>query len=380
MSSLVWVELDAGAVAHNLDELRRCLGADVALCAVLKANAYGHGVRELAPLVTGADWLAVNSHDEARELRALRPEPPILILGHVPLAEIEQAVRAGFRLTVYNRETVDRLATLAAPLPPARVHVKIETGTGRQGVLADDLPSFLDALLASPRILIEGLSTHYANIEDTMNHDYAAAQLERFRAAAAYLAARGAAAPIAHTAATAALILFPKTHLAMVRAGIGLYGLWPSRETYLSALLEKRPVPQLRPVLSWKTRVAQLKILPEGSSVSYGCTYKTTRPTRIAVLPVGYADGYDRRLGNVAYVLIRGRRAQVVGRVTMNMIMVDATDVSGVVLEDEAVLIGSSGAESITAETMAGWTGTINYEVVARINPLLPRRVVRPTA
>jgi alanine racemase len=161
-----------------------------------------------------------------------------------------------------------------------------------------------------------------------------------------------------------------------VRAGIGIYGLWPSRETYLSALLGHRPVPELRPVLSWKTRIAQLKTIPEGSFVGYGCTFKTTRPTRLAVLPVGYADGYDRGLGNTAHVLVHGKRAAVIGRVSMNMCTADVTDIPQARLEDEVVLLGSSGEERISAETLATWAGTISYEVVTRISPLLERRVV----
>lgn len=377
MSALVWVELDANAVEHNVRQLKRGLDASVSFCAVVKANAYGHGVREIARLLDGADWLAVNSFEEACELQDLGVSLPILILGYVPLDQLEDAVRLGFRLTVYNRQTVDRLHRLSAGLPLARVHVKVETGTGRQGVMPDELGDLLGAIASDPRVLLEGLSTHFANIEDTMDHDYSAAQLQHFRAALAHLEGRGLSVPCVHTAATAAFILFPKTHFSMVRAGIGLYGLWPSRETYLSALLEKRPVPELRPVLTWKARIAQLKLLPEGSLVSYGCTFKTTRATRVAVLPVGYADGYDRGLGNVAYVLVQGKRAQVIGRVCMNMVMVDVTDVPGVSLEDEAVLLGSAGTEAISAETMAGWVGSINYEIVSRISPLLPRKVVR---
>lgn len=377
MSALVWVELDAGAVEHNVRELKRGLDPAVSFCAVVKANAYGHGVREMAGLLRGADWLAVNSCDEARELYDLGVSLPVLILGYVPLGQIEEAVRLGFHLTVYNRQTVDRLHDLPAGLPPARVHVKVETGTGRQGVMPEELEDLLGAITRGPGVVLEGLSTHFANIEDTMDHDYAAAQLERFRGALALIEARGIPVPCVHTAATAAFILFPKTHFSMVRAGIGLYGLWPSRETYLSALLEKRPVPDLRPVLTWKTRIAQLKLLAEGSFVSYGCTYRTTRATKVAVLPVGYADGYDRGLGNVAYVLVRGKRAQVVGRVCMNMVMADVTDVPGVTLEDEVILLGSAGAEAISAETMAGWVGSINYEIVSRLSPLLPRKVVR---
>ena len=377
MSSLVWIELDAAAAEHNVRQLRRGLGKHTSLCAVVKANAYGHGVREMAGLLPSADWLGVNSLEEALELRGFGEQRPILILGAVPLDGLEEAARAQFRLTVYTPETVARLRALPANLPPARVHLKVETGTGRQGALPHEIADLVDSIVSSPRLVLEGLCTHYANIEDTMDHDYAAGQLERFRGVLSFLEGRSIRIPYVHTAATAATVLFPKTHFTMVRAGIGVYGLWPSRETYLSALLEKRPVPELLPVLSWKTRVVQLKTLPEGSSVGYGCTYKTTRQTQVAVLPVGYADGYDRALGNAAHVLVRGKRAGIMGRVCMNMVMADVTDIADVRLEDEVVLLGSSGPETVSAELMASWAGTINYEIVTRISPLLPRRVVR---
>jgi alanine racemase len=162
----------------------------------------------------------------------------------------------------------------------------------------------------------------------------------------------------------------------MLRGGIGIYGLWPSRETFISAKMSHRRVPDLRPVLTWKTKVIQLKSLPEGSFVGYGCTYRTTRRTRLAVLPVGYADGYDRKLGNNAYVLVNGKRAPVIGRVCMNLTMIDVTDIEHVGLEDDVVLLGTWDGETISAETMAGWAGTINYEIVTRISPFLERRII----
>ena len=310
------------------------------------------------------------------ELRDAGARLPILVMGYVPNDQLEEAVRSGFRLTVYNRSTLEHLAALPRGLPAARVHLKIETGTARQGVLPEDLPGLLEGLGADERITVEGASTHYANVEDTMNHDYTLQQLDRFQDALRRLGEMGIRPPFVHTAATGALMLLPATHFGLVRAGIGIYGLWPSRETYLSTLLGKRPIQELLPVLSWKTRIVQVKTLPAGSAVSYGCTYKTTRSTRVAVLPVGYADGYDRGLGNVAHVLVRGRRAPVIGRICMNMTMVDVTDVPDAALEDEVVLLGVSGPEVLTADTLAGWTGTINYEVVTRISPLLPRKIV----
>jgi alanine racemase len=386
MSSLVWVELDAGAPDHNLRELRKCASPEVKLCAVVKSNAYGHGLSEMVRLLPSAHWLGVNSLEEGVRIRELGENRPVLIMGHVPLADLGEAVARDLDLTVYNLESLAALARLpaaggsqpvgAAPKRPIRVHLKVETGTGRQGILPEQIPSFARELRSAPGIELVGVSSHYANIEDTLNHGYAEQQLERFRRAMAALAELGLKPPIPHTACTAAGILFPETHYGMLRVGIGVYGLWPSRETYLSALMGHRPVPNLKPVLSWKTRIAQLKVLPEGSFVGYGCTYKTTRATRLAVLPVGYADGYDRALGNTAHVLVHGKRAPVIGRVCMNLTMVDVTDIPQASLEDEVVLLGRSADERISAETMASWAGTINYEILSRISPLLERRIV----
>jgi len=378
MSSLVWVELDRAAPEHNLRQLRAGAAPGVIACAVVKSNAYGHGVAEISSLLPSAEWFGVNSMEEGLELRRLGVTRPILLLGHVPLADLPAAVEADLQLTVYNRETIDRLASFPALPRPARVHVKVDTGTSRQGVLPDQLEEFLLLLKRSRNVLLQGISTHYANIEDTLNHEYAKMQISRFEAAMETVDRTSGRPPFIHTACTAAALLFRTTHYTMLRSGIGLYGLWPSRET-LVALREKNgPVPEFRPVLSWKTRLVQVKAVPEGTYVGYGCSYRTTRRTTLGVLPVGYADGYDRALGNRAHVLIRGRRAPVLGRICMNLCMVDVTDVPGATLEDEVVLLGSSGEERISAETMAEWAGTINYEVVARISPLLPRKVVSP--
>ncbi|MGA2479783.1 MAG: alanine racemase [Spirochaetia bacterium] len=377
MSGLVWVELDAKAPEHNLRQLRAGSAPGVLACAVIKSNAYGHGVAQFAPLLASAEWFGVNSLEEGLELRALGIRKPVLLLGHVPIGELAAAVEAELRLTVYNCETVEALRALPASLPPARVHMKVDTGTSRQGVLPEDLEDFMRLLKGSaPRVILEGLSTHYANIEDTLNHAYAELQISRFNAALAAVETSTGRPPYIHTACTAAALLFSSTHYTMLRSGIGLYGMWPSRETLVSAREKSGPVPDFHPVLTWKTRIVQVKTIPEGSFVGYGCSYRTMRRTTLGVLPVGYADGYDRALGNRAHVLVRGRRAPVIGRICMNLCMVDLTDVPGARLEDEVVLLGSSGDERISAETMAEWAGTINYEVVTRISPLLPRRVV----
>jgi len=377
MSNLVWVELDREVPDHNLRELRKGLRKGTILCAVVKANAYGHGVKEMIPLLPSADWFAVNSLEEGVELREMAEKRPVLVLGHVPLDALQEAVARNLDFTVYNRETLEALAQLdLGSIGPARLHLKVETGTGRQGILPSEVKGFVGQLKSVAGAKLVGVSTHFANIEDTLNHDYAQAQLDRFGDVLNILDRLDIKADFIHAAATAAGILFSKTHFNLVRAGIGIYGLWPSRETYLSTLLGHRPVPDLRPVLTWKTRIVQIKNLPEGSYIGYGCTYRATRPIRVAVLPVGYAEGYDRKLGNAAYVLIRGKRAPVIGRVCMNLTMVDISDIPHAGLEEEVVLLGQDGEERVSVETMAEWAGTINYEIVTRISPLFPRRVV----
>jgi alanine racemase len=373
------VEIDRAALVHNIREFRRRVGRRRKFLAVVKANAYGHGLAEVAAVAVaeGVDWLGVNSVEEGLALRAAGLGGPVLVLGYAPLAALEAAVAADLRLTVYNRETVAGLARAAARLGrTARVHVKLETGTWRQGVPPKDLIAFVRDIRRRPGLVVEGLSSHFANIEDTTKHDYPRRQLEAYRTACRGLEAAGPRVPLKHMSCTASTILFPEPGFNLARVGIGLYGLWPSKETYLSCLLDRKDPLALRPVLAWRARVAQVKKVPAGSDIGYGCTYRTTRPTALAVVPVGYFDGYDRGLSNTAHVLIRGRRAPVRGRVAMDFFMADVTDVPGVGLEDEVTLIGADGRERISAEDLAALAGTISYEILARINPAVPRVVV----
>lgn len=375
---LNWVEVDAAAIRNNVAEFRTRLGQATRLGAVVKSNAYGHGMREVAKLAceAGADWLCVNNVDEGVDLREAGRDVPILVMGYVPLDSLEAVVAHDLRPVVYNGETLAELDRIATKLDrKVGVHLKVETGTNRQGVLEADVPSFAARIRASARLTLEGVTTHFANIEDTTDHSFAESQMATFDRISASLREAGGAAPMRHTACSAAALLFTHTHLDLARLGISLYGLWPSKETYVSCLEGGKPALDLRPALTWKTRVAQVKSVPEGAYVGYGTAYRTTRRSRIAILPVGYYEGYDRGLSGVGHVLVRGKRAPVRGRVCMNMCMVDVTDIEGVGLEDEVVLIGRQEDERIPAEQVAAWCGTISYEVVSRIHPALPRRV-----
>ena len=373
-----WIEIDSSALEHNIQQFCNLIGSTKKIAVIVKANAYGHGIIEISKLASkyGADWLGVNSLEEALLLREKGINLPIILLGYVPLSELQKAVENNIRLTVYNQETIDKLGKITSKVKrKAYLHIKLETGTHRQGIKGEDLLPFIRRIEKYHYLIIEGISTHFANIEDTTDHSYAQSQLEKFNQYLNLLKKNKIEIPIKHTACSAATILFPETYFDMARVGIGIYGLWPSKETYLSCIQDKREPVSLKPVLSWKTKIIQIKEVQEGAFIGYGCTYKTTRPTRLAVLPVGYYDGYDRHLSNSSYVLVKGKRAPLRGRVAMNFITVDITDIPGVKLEEEVALIGRQGKETLTAEYLASLCGTINYEIVTRINPLIPRLV-----
>jgi len=376
---LQWVEIDRSALTHNIRQFRKLIGKKRKFLATVKANAYGHGMLEVSQtaLAAGADWLGVQSLEEGVLLREKGFTCPILALGYVPFEGLKEAVAGEMRLTVYNFETLDRLVQVCRELrKKANLHLKIETGTYRQGITEEDVLSFARKAREFPELVLEGISSHFANIEDTTDHSYAQYQLDTFKRIVGMLEKNKIEIPLKHMSCSASAILFPDTYFDMVRAGISIYGLWPSKETFLSCRLQNREPLLLKPVLSWKTRVVQVKKVPRGAFIGYGCTYRASRESTLAVVPVGYYDGYDRRLSNSSYVLVKGKRAPLRGRVCMDFIMADVTDIPGVEAEEEVVLLGNDGEESITANDLASLVGTINYEIVTRINPLIPRLLV----
>jgi alanine racemase len=371
--SKTWLEISQSALQANARGLKRFIGKKTDLIAVVKSNAYGHGTTSVVrSLSTIADRFAVDSIDEAN-VAAAHTKKPILILGYTLRDRLQEAVRRGYGLTTYASETIEVLSKIATTRHPAKLHLKIETGTSRQGILPTDLPQFIRRILKNKHLRIEGVSTHFANSEEAHDPSYAMEQLQRFETAVAELALLGVHPPVMHTACSAAAILHPQTRFTAVRAGIALYGLWPSEETREFAPQNLR----LTPALTWKTVIAQVKHLPTGTPISYGRTERLKRDSRIAVLPIGYWDGYDRALSSQGNVLIRGKRAKILGRVCMNMCMADVTDIPSARIEDEVVLLGHQGKERIYAEELAEKAKTINYEIVTRINPLIPRNLLK---
>lgn len=342
--------------------------------AIVKANAYGHGLILVARVLEQkVDWFGVTSLEEGLHLRKQGIKLPILVLGYIPLSYLEQAIKEDLSFAVYNRSVIKKAEQIAKNWSKkVKIHLKIETGLNRQGIRVNEVLSFVGLVKKCPSVLLEGVYTHFANIEDTLDPSFAMEQLRSFRQVTKMVESAKMKIPFKHTACSAAIILFPQTHFDMVRLGISLYGLWPSKEVKMAA----KENLNLEPVLAWKTKVIQLKQIKKGESVGYGRTWWASRVTKIAVLPVGYFDGYDRKLSNSGRVLVGGKFAPVVGRVCMNMIMVDITKIPNVSLEDEVVLLGRQGKNEITTEELAEKVGTINYEFVSRINLTLPRILI----
>ncbi len=363
-----WLEVDLLAIAENTHALARIVGPDVRILATLKADAYGHGALRVARAVLqhGAWGLAVATLGEALALRDAGIAAPILILGYTPPWQVRDAIRRDVRLTVFDSNTAREIGAAAHELQRnATIHVKVDTGMARLGTQPEGALPLLRQLSELDGVEVEGIFTHLASA-DSADEGFAREQLARWETVLRAAAAEGLRPPLAHVANSAALLRFPEARYDLVRPGAAIYGLSPSLET---------PLPSsFQPALSFKTEIAQVKYWPVGAPVSYGGTWIAGRPSRIATIPVGYADGF-RRSPSWRYVLVRGQRAPVIGRVAMDYAMLDVTEISDARAGDEVVLIGVQGGECITADDVAGWLGTINYEVVSGILPRVPRVV-----
>lgn len=377
-SDLVYVGISEKALLNNVAELRKLAGPDKMVAGVIKSNAYGHGINEVARIIAPhVDAFVVHCVDDVDRLRKAGHKHPIVIVGYIQKSDMEWAISNDAELNCSSIEYASWAADAANRVGKrAKIHLKIETGTNRLGVMPDDILPLARYIYGNPNLELQGIYSHYANIEDTTDHTYAMKQLNEYNRLVKMVEEDlNYRIPVHHTACSAAVMLFPETHMDMVRAGIALYGLWPSRETYLSSREADKHI-NLLPVMSVHTKVAHIKEIPAGSYVSYGCTYKASRATKIAILPLGYFDGFERHNSNSAYVLIKGQRAPVRGRVAMNLTMVDITDIPDVKLEEEVVILGRQGEEEISAEQIASWCGTINYEVVTRFAPYAPRIII----
>jgi len=373
-----WIEIDGNSLIHNLELFRKTIGKDASLLAVVKANAYGHGLVEIVPRAAKvAEWFGVHTAEEARQIRRLGLKVPVLIMGFVPPSELYD-LDCSHHVVVSSFQSLEWIGAYrqrtGVTLP---IHIKVDTGAKRQGVSVEALPKLFDSA-SRHSIEVVGIASHFANIEDTIEHEFARVQLQRFREALEVVMRElKELPPHIHASCSAAALLFRETDFTLARVGISMYGHWPSRETRLSWSMEHEGNGvNLQPVLTWKTLVGQLQSVDRGESVGYGRTWTARRPTQLAVIPVGYADGYSRSLGNRGRILIRGRSAPVVGRVCMNILMADVTDILDVSVGDEVVLIGRQGDEEVQVEELASLSDTINYEFLARLSPAITRSMV----
>jgi alanine racemase len=343
---------------------------------VVKANAYGHGLREIIEITKGVstvDQYAVDSLPEAMLVKSLQQQKPILVLGWTDQDELEELIANGFETVVPSGEHMRLVKQISKKLNrKALIHLKIETGTNRLGLEPGKAISLLKEI-NKQNIEIRGIYSHFANIEDTTDPAFARRQLALFNSVLPHLPSANI---FKHFSSSASTLLFPETFFDMVRIGISAYGYWPSRQTHALYLEKNERKLNLKPVLSWCTKVAQVKEVKKGAAIGYGLTYKTYNKTKIIVVPVGYYDGYDRKLSNVSQVLVRGVKAPVRGRICMNMFMVDVTHIKNVKVGDRVIILGSENNEKIDADMLAEWSGTINYEVLSRINPLIPKFLV----
>ena len=379
--------ISSSALYHNLNFFRK-LAPHSLFLAVVKSNAYGHGLKEMVELLSGkVDWFGVNTLEEALQVRRIDSKTPLLVMGLnglelKDLKKIDLQVRKELHFVLSSTESLELFHEYITESQSKGIffHLKIDTGLSRLGLNTAELPILLKKIQADPKLADywKGLMTHFANVEDVSDQEYAKKQIQAFQMACQKAKAVHSKALLCHAAASAAAMLLPESQMDIIRVGISLYGLWASPKTRLSFLSQNghQDSSTLQPVLDWSSRLVHINKVKRGSYIGYGCSYRAEQDIRVGVVPVGYYEGYERALSNRSYVLVRGQRARLLGRVSMNMICVDLSLIEGLELGDEVTLLGKNGEEIISADDLAELTDTINYEVLTRINAKLPRVVL----
>ena len=361
----VWAEVDLSAVAHNVEETRKKIEKQVKICAVVKADAYGHGAVPVAnaALEAGAEYLAVSMTQEAIELREAGITAPILILGGLTPEHEKAIVDYNITQTVFEMKSVEALSKAAVEAhKTVKVHLAVDTGMNRIGCHPSEAGDLAKAIIALPNIELEGMFSHFATA-DAADKAYSMQQIAAFKEAIQSVEEAGVDIPLKHLDNSAGITELPDVHYNMVRQGITLYGHWPSKEV--------KECMNLQPVMKLKAEIVLVKEVPVGEKISYGCTFETKRVSKIATLPLGYADGLSRKLSNKGYIYIKGYHAPIVGRVCMDQIMVDVTDIPNVEVGDEAIIFGG---KEMPLEIIADWMGTISYEVLCLLSTRIPRK------
>lgn len=380
-----WLEISKKALLHNIVQYKEVVGFDKQFAVVVKSNAYGHGILEVATVCQQSslvDWLCVASLSEALLLRHHGITKPILVLSYCD-ASLEEIILHDIAVVVYDELFLDELQHIAQRLRKiVNIHIKVDTGLSRLGLTPEQVLAMLQRYKQAPYVCIQGIFTHFAESEKVglsqaglsrPGNNFTDDQVSRFTNLLEQITSLKIDIPYRHFSCTAAVTMVEDRCYNFARMGLGIYGLWPSEETKQVTHM-RYPQFNIQPVMTWKTRIIQVKTVPVGSSIGYGRTFITKRETRLALLPVGYWEGYDRKLSNTAQVIIHGKVAPVLGRVSMNITTVDITDISDVAVGHEVILLGAESV--VSANTLAKTIGTINWEVVTRINPSVPRIMV----
>tara|TARA_Y100000310_G_scaffold345829_1_gene470740 strand:- start:15948 stop:17063 length:1116 start_codon:yes stop_codon:yes gene_type:complete len=363
-----WVEISKSAILYNLKQYQKIVGKGVEVMPIVKSNAYGHGMIEVTKLILPkVKWLGVVSLGEALELRKHNVKKRIFVLSYAQSRYLKEGIKQNIDLPIYSLSYAKLISGTAKKLKKtAKVHIKIDTGTTRVGILVKDAVEFIKQVDKLPNIKIEGIYSHFAASEE--NVGYTKYQLKVFNQILKQVQNDKIKIPIVHFGCSAASLVEPQAHFNLIRLGLSLYGLWPSEQAEKIAL-KHYPWLSLKPALTWKTKVLQVKIISKGTKVGYGCSYTAPRRLKMAVIAVGYWEGYDRHLSNNGEVIVKNKKCPVIGRVCMNLTMIDVSKIKSIKAGDEVELVGKKN----TADEMADKLRTINYEVVTRINSELER-------
>lgn len=373
---MAWIEISEANLMHNLKTVRQIIGNEVILAPCVKANAYGHGLVLCARIMAqnGVYWFCVDTVDEALFLKKNNVYGIVLIMGWVTPEEFDNVILNSFRIFLYDKNLAQAISQRAVALKKdIRIHIKIDTGMNRQGVKLEELEDFIKYIKSLPNIIIEGLATHYANADVLKDRKFYFTQKERFEKAIKISKGLINNKFLIHCANSSALLSDQSSNHDLVRPGLSIYGYYPSAD--IRELCQKNNI-SLRPVLSFYTKIIQLKNLKPGETVSYGCTFEADKDMVIALLPVGYYDGIGRILSNKGHVLIDGHRAKIIGRVCMNMMMVDVTEIDNLSVGSTVAIIGRQNDQAITADEIAELSDTIIYEILTRLRESIRRAVV----
>ncbi|RYZ64425.1 MAG: alanine racemase, partial [Proteobacteria bacterium] len=355
--------LSGDAIRSNYQTFKALVAPSIAI-PIIKSNAYGHGLKEVLAALKpdNPPWLGVNYLSEAEELRAEHYKGRILVVGPLSSPQVKRAGELDLDIFLVEPQMLE---TWFEEKKRPNAHLKVDTGMSRQGFLPEEIPALIPRLKTVRENLV-GVCSHFSNVEDVLSQSYALQQLATFERVTSQLKSEGFTDLMEHISASSSALIMPKARFALSRIGISLYGLWPSRTNQLSFMQSQSEKIELKPVMQWMTEVAITKKVNAGQFIGYGCTYKALRDMRIAVLPVGYYEGYPRLASNRGHVLINGEQCPIVGRICMNMMMVDTTHLTEVRVGTEVTLIGTDGNETIEASTIGDWAETIHYEIVTQ--------------